>query len=59
MQHFYLANLMNLLYLCAGGILAGVISDRLNARAITCVTMLLLAVPSVSVGREGEREALY
>ena len=30
-----------------GGIIAGVVSDLLNARAVTCVAMLLLAVPSV------------
>ncbi len=31
----------------AGGIIAGIISDRLNARAVTCVSFLLLAVPFV------------
>ena len=34
--------------LCTGGILTGLISDLLNARAITCVGMLLCAVPFVS-----------
>ncbi len=36
-------------YVNIGSILAGVVSDQLKARALTCVTMLLLAVPSVSV----------
>lgn len=31
-----------------GGILAGVISDRLEKRASTCGLMLLLAAPTVS-----------
>ena len=35
--------------LFAGGIAAGIISDRLKARAIICVVMLVLAIPSVSV----------
>lgn len=33
-----------------GGILAGVISDRLEKRASTCGLMLLLAAPTVSPG---------
>lgn len=33
----------------AGGILAGVISDRLEKRASTCGLMLLLAAPTVSL----------
>ena len=33
----------------AGGIIIGIVSDCLNARAMSCVVMLLLAVPSVSV----------
>ena len=33
---------------CAGGILAGVISDKLGKRATTCAVMLLLAAPTVS-----------
>lgn len=33
----------------AGGILAGVISDRLKKRASTCGLMLLLAAPTVSL----------
>ena len=33
----------------AGGIAAGLVSDLLQARAITCVTMLILAIPSVSL----------
>jgi hypothetical protein len=32
-----------------GGILAGVISDYLGGRALTCSVMLLLAAPCVSV----------
>ncbi len=32
-----------------GGITAGLVSDLLQARAITCVTMLILAIPSVSL----------
>ena len=32
----------------AGGIMIGVVSDCLNARAMSCVVMLFLAVPSVS-----------
>jgi len=35
--------------LTSGGITAGLISDVLDARAVTCVIMLLLAVPSVSL----------
>lgn len=33
---------------CTGGILAGVISDKLGKRATTCAIMLLLAAPTVS-----------
>ena len=36
----------------AGGILAGVISDRLEKRASTCGLMLLLAAPTVSRDRK-------
>lgn len=32
---------------CVGGILAGVISDKLGMRATTCAVMLLLAAPTV------------
>lgn len=39
---------INVILPSTGGIIAGIISDRLNARAITCVGMLLLAVPMVS-----------
>lgn len=35
----------------AGGILAGVVSDRLGKRASTCGLMLLLAAPTVSLPR--------
>ena len=31
-----------------GGILTGVLSDVLNARALSCIISLVLAVPSVS-----------
>lgn len=34
--------------LCIGGIVTGVLSDVLNARAVSCVLSLILAVPSVS-----------
>ena len=37
-----------MLFIPAGGIIIGVVSDCLNARAMSCVVMLLLAVPSVS-----------
>jgi len=32
---------------CVGGILAGVISDKMGKRATTCAVMLLLAAPTV------------
>ena len=32
-----------------GGVLAGYVVDRTGASAITCVVMLLLAIPSVSL----------
>lgn len=42
-----------------GGILAGVISDRLEKRATTCGLMLLLAAPTVSPGSaRGRRQSL-
>ena len=49
-NHLYTPLYMRVcMYVCAaGGIIAGIISDRLNARAITCVSFLLLAVPFVS-----------
>jgi len=33
---------------CPGGVFAGVVSDYLGGRALTCMMMLLLAAPSVS-----------
>lgn len=33
----------------SGGVLAGVVSDKLGMRATTCAVMLLLAAPTVSV----------
>jgi len=36
------------IYLSVGGIFAGVISDYLGGRALTCLVMLLFAAPSVS-----------
>ena len=38
------------LYLYTGSISTGFISDLLDARAISCVLMMYLAVPTVSVG---------
>jgi len=32
-----------------GGVFAGVVSDYLGGRALTCMVMLLLAAPSVSL----------
>uniref|UniRef100_A0A671SK50 Solute carrier family 37 member 1 n=1 Tax=Sinocyclocheilus anshuiensis TaxID=1608454 RepID=A0A671SK50_9TELE len=34
-------------FVCVGGILAGVISDKLGKRATTCAVMLLLAAPTL------------
>ena len=36
-------------YLHVGGIVIGVVSDCVSSRAMSCMMMLLLAVPSVSV----------
>jgi len=46
MHSFFLTQLS----LLSGGILAGLISDRLQKRASTCGMMLLLAAPTVRVG---------
>ena len=35
-------------YLYVGGIVIGVVSDCVSSRAMSCMMMLLLAVPSVS-----------
>ena len=35
-------------YLHVGGIVIGVVSDCVSSRAMSCMMMLLLAVPSVS-----------
>ena len=34
--------------ICLGGVFAGVVSDYLGGRALTCMVMLLIAAPSVS-----------
>ena len=34
--------------ICLGGVFAGVVSDYLGGRALTCMMMLLFAAPSVS-----------
>ena len=47
----YLLNtdiMISCVHVCSGGILAGVISDKLGKRATTCAVMLLLAAPTVS-----------
>ena len=36
------------MYICIGGITIGVVSDCVSSRAMACMMMLLLAVPSVS-----------
>ena len=42
-----------------GGIAAGLVSDLLQARAITCVTMLILAIPSVSLVQSYGQSGIY
>ena len=37
------------MYVCSGGIMAGLISDWTGARATTCISMLLFAAPAVSI----------
>ena len=36
------------MYISIGGIIIGVVSDCVSSRAMSCMMMLLLAVPSVS-----------
>lgn len=50
-EHCYILHL-SLFY--TGGILAGVISDRLKKRATTCGMMLLIAGPTVSSEMMGD-----
>jgi len=44
MHNFLLTYLLH----CVGGVFAGMVSDYLGGRALTCMVMLLVAAPSVS-----------
>lgn len=44
---------------CLGGILAGVVSDKMGKRATTCAVMLLLAAPTVCIITALWRKGMY
>ena len=43
-----MVTVLHVILFISGGIIVGFVSDLLNARAITCAIMLLLAIPLVN-----------